>query len=164
MKYLKNFEQNNQIDLNEELIEACIDSDIENVVSAINKGADVNYINDKGYTSLIYSINKDADINIVKILIEKGADVNFQDNTSQGWTPLLLAGFYSSIIELNEVVYYDILKLLIDSNANWNDKGTTVNITFFDYLKPETKKKIIKDYPEKYKDYLLSQTADKFNI
>jgi len=165
MKHIKNFEQNsNQPDLNDQLIAACLTNDFEKVKILVNKGADVNFFNKDGYTPLIYSINKESDIKIVNFLINNGADVNFQDNTTQGWTPLLLSGFYSSIIELNDVEYYNILKLLIDSNANWNIKGRTVKITFFDYLKPEIKKKIMRDYPDKYKDYLLCQTADKFNL
>ena len=159
MKYIKKFEQNNQIDLNNKLVEACISNEIKNVRLLINQGADVNFINKDEYTPLIYSINN---INIMKILIKNGANVNFQDNTNQGHTPLLQASSNKLIFPFIE--NYDIIKLLIDSGADWNIKGRMVNITFFDYLPIEYKEKIIKDYPDKYKNYLLQQKADKFNI
>ena len=159
MKYLKKFELNsNQTDLNDQLIAACITNDIEKVKKLIKKGADVNFINRDGNTALIYSINN---INIMNFLIKKGADVNFQTINNDGWTPLLLAGFYNKIGYFDN---YNILKLLIDSGANWNIKGKLINITFLDYLTPKIKNQIIRYYPDKYKDYLFNETTDKFNI
>jgi len=157
MKYIKTFEQN--LDLNNELIDSCINNNIKKVESLIKQGADVNYINKDGFNSLIYSVNN---IDILKILIKNGADVNIQDTTNQGYTPLLLAS--SNRFMFPYIENYDTIKLLIDSGADWNVKGRIVKITFFDYLPTEIKEKIKKDYPDKYEDYLLQQEAEKFNI
>ena len=56
------------------------------------------------------------------------------------------------------------VKLYEDSGADWYIKGKLINITFFDYLSIENKRKIKIKYPEKYKDYLLKKDTYKFNL
>lgn len=51
----------------------------------IERGADVNAVNDGGWTPLHHAIEKGHE-NVVRMLIGAGANVNVRQN--DGWTPL----------------------------------------------------------------------------
>ena len=57
----------------------------------------------------------------------------------------------------------NIVKVLIESNANWNLKDNLDN-DFLAYLQLNDKNKIIDEYPKQYKKYLTIQNSEKFNI
>ncbi|MCK6816700.1 ankyrin repeat domain-containing protein [Enterobacter kobei] len=83
----------------------------EEVVDLIKKGADVNFVNYKGFTPLSVARNVD----VAKALVELGADVNFMNN--EGETPI----FHNSNI--------DVVSYLVSCGAKINqrnNKGQTV--------------------------------------
>jgi len=58
----------------------------------------------------------------------------------------------------------DVVYLLIDAGADWNQKDFR-NKTFLDYLENTyLKERIIEKYPEKYKKYIRETQAKKFKI
>lgn len=63
---------------------------------------------------------KNGHINIVKLLLQKGANVDAKDAT--GLTPLLLAGYNKQ----NQETFEDIIQILIEYGANVNVRN---NIT-----------------------------------
>ena len=75
-------------ELNDDLLNAAINGNLELVKELMDKGADVNAVDKDGVTSLHWvTYNGWADI--VKVLIDNGADVNAENDN--GVTPLLIA-------------------------------------------------------------------------
>ena len=74
------------MDKNLELFEAASNGDLQGVKSALEKGADVNYANGDGRTSLMRASKRGYE-EIVKLLIDNGADVRLRDNKNK--TPLM---------------------------------------------------------------------------
>lgn len=70
------------------IIDATIDNDLPKVKELIASGADINFQNGCGDTSL-YLATKEGYFNIVKELVEAGADVNLKDE--YGMTALILS-------------------------------------------------------------------------
>ncbi len=76
----------------------------------LDRGADVNARDSRGYTPLL-SASEMGHLDIVKQLLEGGADVNARD--SHGYTPLLLA---------SQMGYLDVVKHLLEKGADVNAK------------------------------------------
>ena len=74
--------------LNEELLQATKDGDLEVVKSLVDQGADVNVKDKENATPLMRSVSRNYQA-IVKLLIEQGADVNAINDW--GYTPLKYA-------------------------------------------------------------------------
>ncbi len=93
-------------------------SNINSTIDALNKGANINYQDKKnGNTALMYASLKGYE-DMVKFLLDKGANVNIQNNV--GDTALSFAVLKG---------YEDIVKLLLDSGVNvniQNNDGDTV--------------------------------------
>ena len=82
-------------DINQDLIKAADDRRWERVKRILNEGADVNGRGgNRGYTVLMLA-SKYGQIEIVKLLLEKGADVNAKDN--RGYTALSQASKYGQL-------------------------------------------------------------------
>lgn len=64
--------------------------DREKVYKILNKGVNINTINEEGDTLLHYFI-KDGKIQSVKLLVEFGADANLANR--DGWPPMHVATF-----------------------------------------------------------------------
>lgn len=81
---------------------------VEFVQRLLDKGANVNARNAYEETALTMAVS-DAkmDINIVRLLLDKGADIITQDEN--GWTPLILATMNSHV---------EVVKLLLERGAN----------------------------------------------
>ena len=81
----------------------------------ISHGADVNYTNAYGFTPLMCACRFGSNLKIpmIKLLLEKGANVNAQSN---GFTPLMhaIVGI-KNIMDLSRII-----KILIDNGANPN--------------------------------------------
>jgi ankyrin repeat protein len=92
------------------LFHAVFLGDIKIVEKILDEGIDVNITNKDGITPLITAV-KNGYTNIVKLLIEKGANVNVKDNNGD---PIILLATSSNNIGV------DILRLLIENGANVN--------------------------------------------
>ncbi|NEO22997.1 MAG: ankyrin repeat domain-containing protein [Moorea sp. SIO4G2] len=96
---------NSTNDLNEGLLQASKDGDLEVVKSLVAQGADVNVKDKENATALMRSVSRNYR-EIVEFLIEKGADVNAINDWD--YTPLKYA------IKLN---LKEIQQILRDSGA-----------------------------------------------
>ena len=70
------------------------------------------------------------------------------------------------IIVPNPPILIDVIKLLIESGADWNSKKGGKD--FLDYLDPVMAQEIINRFPIEYKEYLMKieveKNADKYNL
>jgi len=184
MKYLKTFE--NKKNLAVFLRDYGLRDKIEKVKELIESGSDVNKKDINGISALEYTIIHKDDIKLCKLLIIAGADMNI--NTIDGNPILIYTAIHNIEIfklllkygaDVNIQNYFNrtaliymsgnyiynltIIKLLIDAGADWNIKDDN-GMDFLDYLKIEQKEKIIKLYPEKYKEYLIRKNVEKYNL
>lgn len=90
--------------------EAAGRGETEKVADFINRGADVNATS-YGVSPLVYALKK-RHIETARVLIERGADVNFTDNTYRT-PPIVYAAMYRD---------RELIKLMIDRGANVNAK------------------------------------------
>jgi len=84
-------------DINEALVNAARDNDIEKVSELIPRGSDVNSRNFLGKTPLIYAV-ENGNAAIVKVLISGGANVN--DQLSRNGTAPLMCAKTAEIVSL----------------------------------------------------------------
>jgi ankyrin repeat protein len=101
----------NQTDLNEKLIEASKNYNIQEVRRLIKDGADVNARNKYDNTPLIWATHN-SKLEAIKLLIQNGANVNTQNR--DGDTPLLWAACNNNL---------DTIKLLVQNGANVNTQN-----------------------------------------
>lgn len=129
------------------------DNKVAKVKKALDNGADINFrdIDRDGMTPLMHAIEKFR-YRIIDYLIERGADINLQDD--EGRTALMHAG---------EVHSFDILQTLLEAGAEWYIKDN-YGYDFFYYTTGEYADMIKEDYPEEYKEYLMKKDAEKYNI
>ncbi len=102
---------------NQALTETARNGDLAGVQAALNDGADVNHVDDIGWTALWWAASKGY-TDIARLLIEHGADVNHAD--AHGYTVLSWTATKR---------YPDIVRLLIEHGADVNhvnDYGYTV--------------------------------------
>ena len=84
-----------------------------NIVKLLIRGADLDGIDERGYTPLRRALEKGQEA-VARLLIDKGADVNAQD--SSGSTALILA---------SEDGYEAVARLLIEKGADVNAQGSS---------------------------------------
>ncbi len=112
-----------------DLISACENLSIEDVKTAIEKGADVNYIFEEGSSfpllaCVLFQQDKDHNkiIEIFRTLLLNGADINLQINDDE--TPLI----HSSWLFRS----YEVVEFLLKNGANPNlkyDGNTAIDLT-----------------------------------
>ena len=146
--------------LSEDLKKAVESGDLITLKELIKKGADVNEIDEKFNTSLIYAA-KQSNMEIIRELINAGADVNYSDNDSL--TPLqyaVLAGdkkavkeFINSGADINyrtrngnsalnmaiDKKQIEIANLLLDENADITSRNNKKETCLFLAAKSKNK-------------------------
>jgi len=157
----------------------------DDIYKAINDCQDVDVYSMKkikDYTALQFAINRD-DIDMVEHLLKNGANPNIPSTS-----------YIFPLISAVEFENFKIVKLLINYGANpniRNDLNTPLIVSFkktniliikyllpisdwsitnkegkdiFDYMDNDYKKTIIKQYSEKYQEYLRQKKANEFNL
>ncbi len=129
--YLANFSKDKRvsIDVNKLLLEAIQRGDIDTVKSALNRGAEVNRIDEGGAAPLLYAVILSKS-EIVKYLIEQGADIKVRSKgfpmMEEEWDgPLLmLAIFFDRKFSGPDTLNgnFNIAKYLIEKGAKVNDR------------------------------------------
>ena len=163
MKYIKKFEANNylSIDESDELINTICHNNYDKLSELLSKykkrNVNINFDYNGGFTPLDYSILHRSSIKIIKMLIDYGADINKQNIS--GVTPLMFA---SSRVKM-DFHNFDIVIFLIKAGADWNIKDKH-NLDFLDYLPEEKERYILKNFRIEYENYLIKKNADKYNL
>lgn len=96
------------VGLDQQFMEAVKDADAPSVVALLDKGADVNAVDEHGKTSLIRAA-MGGNLEITKLLVQKGAAINARDKND--WTALMAAAWNG---------YANIVRLLLDTGAYVN--------------------------------------------
>lgn len=94
--------------MNSSLLNAAKEGNVNEVKKALDNGADVNHVSEKGSTALMLA-SMGGHLGVVELLISKGADVNIITNTS-------------ALVSAAGLGRYDIVKYLIDHGADVNQK------------------------------------------
>ena len=84
----------------------------------IERGADIER-RKNGFTPLMSAV-RDQDINSVKLLLEKGADVNAIDN--QGWSVLVHSFFF----HMHNCEHVEVVRALVSAGADMDHQALTV--------------------------------------
>ena len=102
--------QKDKAALNTALLAAAEKNDFKEVKRLINMGADVNQVDARGITPLLYAMSQDnVDVDMVKYLAENGADINQVEKS--GETALSLAtGAFAARANNSEMVRYLVAK------------------------------------------------------
>ena len=136
-------DEKNRNEYGKKLMDACAKpkSNIEEIKTLINMGADINYKNDLGMTAMMRASHMNNG-DVVDFLISNGADIDAQDK--DGFTALAVAVRYDSV---------SVAKILLDKGAKLdvkinNNKGKTLLITAAEWAAPEIVDMLIK-YGEK---------------
>lgn len=94
------------------LVQAAKENDAEETRRLIEEDVDVNAIDDKGKTALMFATEKNS-VDVAKILIAAGANINAKEN-EYGETALMYAAAQNAL---------DVAKLLIEAGTNINAKN-----------------------------------------
>ena len=120
-------------DINKQLIEACINGNLEEVNRLIAAGADVNAKDKDGFMALMEATIK-GHAEIAKILLSAGANPNVEYQV--GFTVLIEAAVHG---------YAEVVKVLLDGEANpyavADDGRTVLRIANDGWSKAETQEK-----------------------
>ena len=130
MKGKQILSETQQKELNQELINSVRERNLNKVEDLIDKGADINAMDNNGNTGLIL-VSWLGYKEIVELLINKGANINIKNN--DGWTALILASWNN---------HKEIVELLIKNGADVNAKDVC-NDTALMFASKEGHKEIV---------------------
>ena len=92
------------------------------IKALIERGANLNVRELSGYSHLDYAV-KSCSLEVVQLLIENGADVNFENPLTEGTSIFLLGIYYIFANSWSQAEAKDIIKHLKDKGANVNHKN-----------------------------------------
>jgi len=119
---------------------------------------ELNKVNDRGYTSLMFAIYRHKNHAIVEYLVKKGADLNIQDK--EGNTVLMYVFFCCK-----DSYLYTIVKLLIDYEANIHLKNNNGSHIFNYFMPLDVFKLLIKRKNIYYINFeTIFTTADRLKV
>ncbi len=110
-------EYEEQQTLNNELRQQAQTGSFEEILKRLDQGGEINAPDETGQTTLHYAVQRD-DSRLVHALIEKGADVNFQDEKLATDTALMLAAEIGSL---------KVVKMLLRAGADPYITGSVGN-------------------------------------
>jgi len=113
-------------DINSKLLENC--NDINSVVKYLDLGADINTVNRAGKSCLHYACMK-GDISLVKLLLQRGANVNL--TTIIGRTPIT----YVCPGRIKSNYNFEIVKELLNYEADIHIQDSMYDQSFYDSIK-----------------------------
>ncbi len=119
----ENVTDKNQINLNEDLLDAAGLGELELAKALLERGAEINYQDTEGWTALHWAARAER-VGIVKYLISKGADVNLQGRYDM-YTPLHLVCKTNYRMMKNRLA---MAEALLDAGADvrlMDESGTT---------------------------------------
>ena len=96
------------MELNEDLLFAAANGDLERVEKLIDAGADIHFFDEMSKSALHYAV-EGAHRQLVHWLIEKGANVNAHLRDNAGDTPMTIAAYQG---------HFEISKLLLQAGAD----------------------------------------------
>lgn len=111
-------------DKSSDLVRASIEGLEREVIRLLSIGADLDGENKFGNTALIAAILSGG-AKIVKLLLDRGADVNHKDG--EGWTPLMYSLVYRQLFKDDEIAE-ELLKRGADVNARAKNGDTALTI------------------------------------
>lgn len=94
--------------MNTSLLTAAKEGNLDEAKKALDKGADVNHVSEKGSTALMIA-SMNGHLEVVKLLVSKGADVNKITNTS-------------ALVSAATLGHYEVVKYLLNHGADVNQK------------------------------------------
>jgi len=124
------------------LHEAALNGRTDQVLKHIERGTDVNKLDEEGRTPLMYA-SYNNHVEIMRLLLTRGADVNIQDKS--GRTALMMAA---------SGPFPQAVKMLLNNNANPNLTDKEEHFTAIMYAAAEGQLEVIK--------VLLAYKADPF--
>ena len=154
----KLYEDKNYVFFSKNIFDAVESLDYSYIIEYFKDGQDPNVLDHKGDNLMIIATNDNNKIRpkMIKILIDNGVDVNFQDENMN--TPLIYCSYYFE---------EKAMKMLIDAGADWTQIDDDGN-DFMYYVIKKNKKDfitwLVDNYSEKYQYYLKTQKRKEFNL
>jgi ankyrin repeat protein len=105
--------------MSSKMMRSVFEKDVENLVRLLEEEENVNYFNGGTGETLLFWSAKEGYTDLVRLLLDRGADIEQSEFHVSGSTPLIKAAFEGHI---------EVVKLLIERGANVNhvnDSGWT---------------------------------------
>lgn len=141
------------------------EASLQKVRELIKDGANVNCHDSMRNNTPLIIASQRLNYSIIKLLIENGADVNLSNKNNNNCLYYIInQNTYNYNKYKNRI--NSIIDLIITSGINLNNENKSNLDIFNDIQKsnPFMIQYIIDNYPDKYKEYTMKKTANKFNI
>ena len=109
---LRGVKQRAKKEVTDELLTVASYANLWEVIQLVQEGADVNAVDEYGWTPLMLAAMDNPDSDVLRFLIDGGANVNAVDNN--GWTPLMITHWQHG----SHDDYENVEELLIENGAD----------------------------------------------
>jgi ankyrin repeat protein len=152
--------------LNKQFLDEVNNNNLANVELLLKAGADVNFKDAFGYTVLMKA-SENGYIDMVRLLLNKNANINLQNEHKYGYTALMLAAYnghtdvvqlllnnnadvnfktifgYTALMIASQNCYTDVVNELLNKNVDINLRNN-IGKTAYDFAKTDEIKKLLK--------------------